>query len=47
MKEEPMEMSLSLSIKEDQGTLANIIIEENASFPTITKEKNNRTSIIT
>lgn len=46
MKEEPMEMSLSLSIK-DQGTLASIIIEENTSFPTITKEKNNRTSIIT
>lgn len=29
MKEEPIGMSLSLSIKEGQGTLANFIIEEN------------------
>lgn len=31
MKEEPTEMSLSLSIKEGQGKLANFIIEENIS----------------
>lgn len=42
-----MVMSLSLSINEDQGTLANIIIKENVSFTPITKEKNNRPSIIT
>lgn len=31
MKEEPLGMSLSLSIIEGQGTLANFIIEENIS----------------